>query len=369
LRELVPLSQEALHRRTLGLQLKATIPYYLEELFKELGINSSEPAEGWSFVLAEPLNTDKGKNSGYYRAPFSVVDESGKMQFIQHSTSTLLHEVMHALGKLTFSISQDGSGLLLRQAGLSIYKRHDPERPDHNRKLFGLFNEALASITQADFLTKFMGFSSTTWEITKRFEADKKQMRLNDVDIWPALEAVGLATKKSNGDAEIKYPYVRLYQGELLTTGNVFGKSKEIGAARDIVSLKQEEKTALNGLRDRQFVYHESGYGVLCYYVQVLAQELWPKLGKEEARRALHSCLLRAHVTGDLKPLTHLMQDAFGEHAGLYVKALANISKFTMKPGETEQVTAFAAFVMAANLPPDRRDSVRKLLASAMLGD
>jgi hypothetical protein len=364
LNDLVPLSKEQLHRSTLGLQLKSTIPYYLDNLFERLGINSSGAKAASHFTIAEPLNTAKGDTRGHYTPPFSVIDESGNMKFMQHSTSTLLHEVVHALGKLTFSFSQDGNSLHLSQAGLSMWKRLDPNKPAQNRRLFGLFDEALSSITQADFLVKFMGFESTLFSNFVPIKADSKQMLLNGQDILPALQTAGIVTRLKTGEERIQLPYERLYQGNPLSDSAFLGRIKNIGNADSSASLTPDGKAAYYEARDRQYLYHDSSYAVLSYHIQILAQELWPRLGKQEAQEALHSSLLLAQVSGDLKPLTRSMKKAFGENAGLYVRALASINQFE---NTAPQICAFAAFVKAGNLPPDKRDSTRKLLATAIL--
>jgi hypothetical protein len=364
LNDLVPLSKEALHRSTLGLQLESTIPYYLTHLFDRLGINSSGLRAASHFTIAEPLNTAKGDTRGHYTAPFSVIDESGNMKFMQHSTSTLLHEVVHALGKLTFSFSEDGNSLYLSQAGLSMWKRHNPSKPAQNRRLFGLFDEALTSITQANFLANYMGFQSILFSNSLPIKADNKQLLLNGQDILPALQTAGLVTKLKTGEERLLLYYDRLYQGESLTDSAILEKAKKIDAADSSGSLKADSKTAYAQIRDRQFLYHDSAYAVLSYYIQILAQELWPDLGKQEAQEALHSSLLLAQVSGDLKPLTRSMKKAFGENAGLYVRALASINQFE---NTDPQICAFAAFVKAGNFPHEKRDSTRKLLATAIL--
>jgi hypothetical protein len=245
-----------------------------------------------------------------------------------------------------------------------MLKRHDPSKPAQNRRLFGLFDEALTSITQADFLAKYMRFQSILFFNSLPIKADNKQLLLNGQDILPALQTAGLVTRLKTGEDRIQLPYDRLYQGESLSESAILEKAKKIGVADSSASLKPDAKTASNELRDRQFLYHDSAYAVLSYHIQILAQELWPDLGKQDAREALHSSLLLAQVSGDLKPLTRSMKKAFGENAGLYVRALANINQFD---NSAPQICAFAAFVKAGNLPSEKRDSTRKLLAMAIL--
>lgn len=366
LRDLVPLSSEAHHRRNLRLQLDSTIPYYLNDLFDRLDVNLEEPGKPKELTVAEPLNTPRGQNRGHYSAPFPVVDDTGAMRFMQHGSSTLLHEVIHAFGRMTFGFSHGQDRLELRQSGLSIYKKVDEAPTARSRRLFGFFDEALTTITQCDFLTKYMGFESTPYEFSKVYPAGKQELKLNGVDIWSALEATGVAVKQPKGDAVVSLPFNRLYQGEVLSGPALLGKVKTIGADADLNKLGDESKKTLMGLRDREFLCFDSGYAVLALHMQMLSQELWPKLGKDEARANLHACLLRAQVTGDLKPLTKTMKEAFGENAGTYIKALATLDQF-VESADSPQICAFVAFIRAANLPPVRRDEVRTLLAQAIL--
>ena len=191
----------------------------------------------------------------------------------------------------------------------------------------------------------------------------RMSLSLKGVDLYPALLTSGIVrgnpSKSSSPEPSekihLRVDFTRYDQGPLLEQG-------------EFDALKPKDMAAFSKMRDRQYLFFDSAYRHIAHLMRQFSHELFPSQTSHEAERSLHAVLLKGSLSGDLRPLTNLMKQAFGkEDSSRYIQTLASFNN-TSNLLTNMEIVAFAAFVQAGALPPKKRREVRNLVCEAMLG-